>query len=998
MGRFVPGAAMYVRVHSRAFAKEQRSDWYSHVSDFFHGDYAARMLDEDLFQERREHSASLTTRAKQDRTNESGMHLQFFFDLLPAGFPTPPHPSHDLGCRVALSAGRLQLNQFVLRSMYLLSNNLHDHRDGDKGLEVFCSILERDARHTIKLLHRRLPSIQSAWISLLGYSLRNHRRDTFQILIDAGIRNAWLDLLPPCGGFSLVCDAVNMDCNDTVMDLVTHGSRPGGPDFEILGAIIAAMRKGNDECARLLIMHCDLMAYRDDAVWTFENMIFMAGAWNDGDIRAMEFLLTIGAHVDQPIRLEKIRRLMNWDDSIEIDDSTRLTILDFCFYLDRPLYEKLAPYSEKSESDVSRAGVLLALKGGTTALENYLVERVTATTSELLESYLELILAEQFILQWTYIGGEPIRGYRDIDLETVRGLIQYGVNLALPALPSINIGIQDLLRAVLHQLSRHCTDDGLKLISILIAKGARIEGPQLRMVVEEHGFNILECLALLVEDFPAKAALALAEAARLDNFGAVDFLLRSGVNPNSFVPGGEIEDTPMATGGPFEDKSMKHPSHSSYSVQAIAAAAAAVLPRRERSASCDMIKHLAEQGARLVVTPNDSSPFDFVRHLLRHSTFDTFRKVKYAIQVLGECKLLSALPPYLLELCVNLPDLDPDYKREDWKGRLEMFEYLLGQGAPVKPGSCLAALICAGGSEQLVEKVVRSGADLNAYHLDYTSRFHGKCTPLQAAAINGNERLVRLLLEAGSDVNSRACIGLNSKTALQAICSWDTATEEEYERKMRICQLIISHGADVNAAPARVNGWTALQFAAMAGHLEIAALLLRNRARINAPSCGVYPHMCTPSGLKNNALDAAVRLQRLDMVKFLLNANALSSCRGTTGYDGAIEIAEHEENFVIAELIRDHVANNMAQGLINPELSIPQEDYHIYGYTTDKYYGLFGRIWAAQHDWDICRYTTTDFESNFLWEDCTTDSLCSYCSGIDPDQVRGYAGTVGNPL
>ncbi|KAH8761176.1 ankyrin repeat-containing domain protein [Diaporthe sp. PMI_573] len=224
--------------------------------------------------------------------------------------------------------------------------------------------------------------------------------------------------------------------------------------------------------------------------------------------------------------------------------------------------------------------------------------------------------------------------------------------------------------------------------------------------------------------------------------------------------------------------------------------------------------------------------------------------------------------------------------------------------------------------------------------------------------MNGNEHLVHLLLASGSSVNSRAC-GPGSLTALQAICSWDTATEEEYERKVRICQLLISHGADINAAPARIGGFTALQRAAMAGHLETAVLLLRNGARVNAPPCG---------NMGNIALDAAVLFRRLDMTKFLLNANALSHFRGKTGYDGAIELAERMGNFPLAYLIREHAGNNMALDLMNPELLKPQEDYRIYGYVTDEEY-------------DIDRYNP-----EALWEHCTMDSLCRYYSGIAPDQ------------
>lgn len=844
--------------------------------------------------------------------------------------------------------------------MYLLSNKLHDSRDGDKGLEVFCSILERDARQTLKLLHRRLPSIRSAWKSLLEYSAHSYRRDTFRLMVDIGIRNSWLRSRSVDG--DLLFHAVEMNCKDTVMDLVAYGRSFGsGWWTESFHAIIAAIRNENDEIARLLVEDCDFGApewwgiREGDSETYFLHFIWGIIAWNNddiqhyGDMRALEFLLTIGANIDGPFSPPIIESSMEWYYGNETSDGLRLTILDFCFYFKRPLYEKLAPYSKVSPSTMSRTGILLAAKGGTLALQEYLASRVAATPSlnwEYVRSYLEFILAEQFMLPdgFESIGREYYRhmSHGGTDLNTVRSLVQYGVDLT-PS--SINVGIQDLLDMVLRQLSKHCTDDGLELIAILVANGASIRGPHLRNAVKDHGFDTLECLALIVEDFPAKALMALAEAARRNNFEAVKFLLHAGVDPTSFTSGGDLED-----------ENMKGPS---YSVQAIAACCT----KTRKSSSCDMIKFLAEHGARLVVTPNDSSPFDFTGQLLRYSCSDTFRKVKHVLRVSRECKTLSVLPPHLLESCVNPPAIfiSREAREEEMKGRLEMFEYLLSQGAPVSPGSCLAALICARGPEELVERVVRSGADLNAY---YQPQVHEpKCTPLQAAALDGKEHLVRLLLRAGSNVNSRAC-GRRGLTALQAICSWDTATEQEYERKMRICQLLISHGADINAAPARIEGSTALQFAAMAGHIEIAALLLRNGALVNAPPC----HDQGPG----TALDEAVFFGRLDMVKFLLNANALSSFRGTTGYDGGIEVAESQKNSVIADLIRKHAANNMALGLINPELLKPREDYHIYGYITDE-------------DYNIESYNTGDGTPGFMREDCTMDSLCRYCEGIAPD-------------
>lgn len=165
-----------------------------------------------MYQEGRKLSASIIAdRAKEVRAHKLIINFQSCFDLLPTGYPIPPRPSHDLGCRVAISAARYQLKQFISTALYLLSNRLHDPRDGDGGLDLVCSILEGDARQTIKLLHSRLPSIRIAWSSLLSYSKESHRRHTFRLLVDIGIRNSWISARPVDG--SLLFYAVKMECN-----------------------------------------------------------------------------------------------------------------------------------------------------------------------------------------------------------------------------------------------------------------------------------------------------------------------------------------------------------------------------------------------------------------------------------------------------------------------------------------------------------------------------------------------------------------------------------------------------------------------------------------------------------------------------------------------------------------------------------------------------------------------------------------------------------------
>lgn len=79
-------------------------------------------------------------------------------------------------------------------------------------------------------------------------------------------------------------------------------------------AVINAIRNQNDESVRVLVGHCGLVAptwWTDDGneYWKHESrfatFISNVNIHDDGDMRAMEFLLKIGANVDEAVpRLE----------------------------------------------------------------------------------------------------------------------------------------------------------------------------------------------------------------------------------------------------------------------------------------------------------------------------------------------------------------------------------------------------------------------------------------------------------------------------------------------------------------------------------------------------------------------------------------------------------------------------------------------------------------------------------------------------------------------
>lgn len=339
-----------------------------------------------------------------------------------------------------------------------------------------------------------------------------------------------------------------------------------------------------------------------------------------------------------------------------------------------------------------------------------------------------------------------------------------------------------------------------------------------------------------------------------------------------------------------------------------------------------MMRLLASHGARLVATPKDSTPFEFANRLLRRGICVTLAKMKYVLGTLTEDKTSLTLPAELLESCFAWHwSADVGDVREQRQERLRIYEYLYKQGAEVGPGPHLAALVNAGGREELVRQVLTSGSDINAYSFDNRAGY----TPLQAAARHGIETLICLFLQQGADVNS-APRGLHGYTALQGLCMWSPATEEEHYRKIRICRLLINQDADVNAAPAK-RGWTALAAAATRGDLELAVLLLREAADVNVPMASWW------TGDAVTALDIAAKYGRLDMVKFLLNANALSADRGGSGYDGAISRAEHWKHSAVAGLIREHAAKVMAGTVFNPELWKTLKDYRVCEFGTDDY-------------------------------------------------------------
>ena len=114
-------------------------------------------------------------------------------------------------------------------------------------------------------------------------------------------------------------------------------------------------------------------------------------------------------------------------------------------------------------------------------------------------------------------------------------------------------------------------------------------------------------------------------------------------------------------------------------------------------------------------------------------------------------------------------------------------------------------------------------------------------SPLCFAAETGNDSMVRLLLEAGEDVNQSSNDGT---TPLMTACFLSTAPA--------VVKILLAHRANVNATNDRAT--TALLLASQKGNAAIVRLLLEAGAKVNVKSASGN----TPIGLATAAGHAEI--------------------------------------------------------------------------------------------------------------------------------------------
>lgn len=846
--------------------------------------------------------------------------------LVPLGLEAGSEYENGLSVKGLLDTGadtamvqNFDVFHYMSSTIYLLSNRLVV-MEGE-ALVCFLKTLRDCIPRSLlmKILKTPLPAVRAAWEVLIRSEPTESFASLFNLLVDVGIQNEWLNIERM--GHDYLYYAVRAQCFDAMKRLLIHGCRAdSGWLQEKDSAIVKAIQGGHFAETQLLMACCDVNRnftfYRDSStVGQSTNFAMFMYQYNNDDLnhrRGLKLFFELGARSDtpwsdSPFEPRRNPAMLDFYELNNISLDWWPTILDYYFYTNRSTYRKLRRYDKRDQhtspaASDRRSEILLALEHGHISRVERLLYSIDKEIEEnhrmnptgrqgfphmsyrplhasdrrrdwVRHPFLELLLIEQFLFGgvWYKDKGRP---------KLIWELIDLGVNLNIPSLP--NTDKTELLcvaftlipatggptreMETLFDAFRSLHQDSINWSKVFLA------------VVKTNNTEVFKFFSEKVPHPGLNGEAALLEAARLENYQNIDWLLALGVDIQSLAAPKDNSVSANEALPLIQNRGFR--AHSKF----------AFSPR--------MNDYLRRKGLRLEPIVEIFDPLSELKGLLRKGSNDLLRRVEYLLHKMRDLQNQEPGPlsSYLLELCLRGPN--PWKERQQ---RLEVFECCFQQGASISPGSPLSVLIYAGGRTELIQELLDKGAEVNAFSHDMDAEFPKlsepwSLTPLQAAAYCGNEVIVNKLLDKGADVNAPALDRLG-KTALQSICAWMPSTSEERARKARIVHILLDHGANVNAPPANWCGRTALQIAAKAGDLELVALLLHHGAHVNASPCPKQGWV---------ALDGAAFEGRLDVVKLLLKSGARSLYGGSTGYDGAVDLAKHRGHFATAEMIGAH--------------------------------------------------------------------------------------------
>jgi ankyrin repeat protein len=197
----------------------------------------------------------------------------------------------------------------------------------------------------------------------------------------------------------------------------------------------------------------------------------------------------------------------------------------------------------------------------------------------------------------------------------------------------------------------------------------------------------------------------------------------------------------------------------------------------------------------------------------------------------------------------------------------------------------------------IIRTLISCGGDPNSpTPYPWKIRVRGRWTPFFDAIATGDVMVVKLLHDAGANLNDKAELG-----ALRT--PFQLAVEKG---NLEVINYLLENGADVNAAPCIRGGATAIQLAAIKGNVGLAERLIRDYgADFNAPACKFQGR---------TAFEGAAEYGRLDMLLMLYHKGVDLRSDGGTQLQRAIKFAE-ENGQVAAKTLVEQIRQNVNMGV-----------------------------------------------------------------------------------
>lgn len=633
---------------------------------------------------------------------------------------------------------------------YFVSNNTLGYTRTDAFLNWV--IDQKSTGDLEQFLQIDTPTIHAFAIHILKSAVRIKDINLLTALLDRGVK------------FDSILEDVVLigDINFTklVFDRVNPAYYRGRNGFRLLRHLIG---QNNFELAQILFD-------KGLSMNNFEGDI-LVGAASDGNIRAVRFLLEMGAPVDAVSfthdlntalgitatkkNLEIFALLLEHNASTSCN-AENMDLREWCALHWRDGYRLLKEKIGPAAVEITVGDMVHIANQGTHSLHVYEHRHPGWMTKHQLEQTFHHSIRLAYPM-------------------AIVALLQYGVS------PDCHTLAERPLRTALDSPKAY------DICCLLIGFKATVDLPGILCKVAQKGnLDLLQLFVNSGVNLQVQGPQALVESVKVGHITSVAFLLESGVSVNALG----LEQTPLQAAAERGDLET---------VELLLSYGADINAPAYPMGGCTAMQEALENVEGLEMF-----------ELLLENGADIFA------------------PPALLDGVTALEAVS--HHRESEANAIELCNRLLDLGAPVnrpngEPSWVLHHAIVNGWDDILARLLEpRRNAVIDYMWRDPNELGGTPRTPTQLAAEYGKLKYVKMLLERGADINEAPACAYG-QTALQAAaCKGD----------LELVGFLLGKGADIHAKPAVEGGITALQGAAASGNVMLAKLLLDKGADVNA--------------------------------------------------------------------------------------------------------------------------------------------------------------------